>query len=542
MDIKTAPLKNTSAPAQIADSTTRIPAKTTDEGKSFVDEMASVPNMEVNKLEHETKPNNSEKDFEFVATTNDFTSAVINEKLNKNNSEILHQHAQKELVDEIVLMNKQEVQTEKKADNISVKEKDTKKDNELLDLKVAENDVSSTKENIILDKITNLNNKNEEIDKNLNIIEETDINSKLNDSVLNIADKNSKDTVQFVTNETKYPATEKDIKSENKETSSLTKISEKNSKKQDLEQIANDKKVVQTEEDLTVKNQEKPEILTDKIKPDIMDIPDKISVNPKKAVETKLNNMPEKNINKKPTEPINNVKNVDNDKNITNKDIEIAAIADKPVKTEEMKVIMFEPISSPIAELDKTLNTSRTSDIVKFLDANLSSEKTSKTNKTSSASQSAQKSSEKAIKMTESDAKFFNNLIETNQQVIEGTKTADTSANIKELEESQSVQVSKTLLNALKESQENNKSFRVDFDKDLSVILKVNKDGKISAEFLPGDKAVEQYLKANLPLLQQQFKDEGLEYENLSYRQHKKDDEDKQKQNNKDNKKENGYE
>ena len=97
-------------------------------------------------------------------------------------------------------------------------------------------------------------------------------------------------------------------------------------------------------------------------------------------------------------------------------------------------------------------------------------------------------------------------------------------------------------MNALKESQENNKSFRVDFDKDLSVILRVNKDGKISAEFLPGDKVVEQYLKANIPLLQQQFKDEGLEYENLSYRQSKKDDEDKQKQNNRNNKKENGYE
>ena len=191
--------------------------------------------------------------------------------------------------------------------------------------------------------------------------------------------------------------------------------------------------------------------------------------------------------------------------------------------------------------MDKSLNSSRTSDIVKFLDANLTTNNANKTNKASSTKSASEKSAEKTIKMTEADAKFFNNLIESNQQVIDGTKTVDNTT-IKDVEEAQSVQVSKSLLNALKESQENNKSFRVDFDKDLSVILRVNKDGKISAEFLPGDKVVEQYLKANIPLLQQQFKDEGLEYENLSYRQSKKDDEDKQKQNNRNNKKENGYE
>ena len=143
--------------------------------------------------------------------------------------------------------------------------------------------------------------------------------------------------------------------------------------------------------------------------------------------------------------------------------------------------------------------------------------------------------------MTEADAKFFNNLIETNQQVIEGTKTADQTNNnlLRDVETAQSAQVSKTLLNALKESQENNKAFRVDFDKDISVVLRVNKDGHISAEFLPGDEAVEQYLKSNIPLLKQKFSDEGLEYDNLSYRQHKKEDKERQ---NRGNKKENGYE
>ena len=146
--------------------------------------------------------------------------------------------------------------------------------------------------------------------------------------------------------------------------------------------------------------------------------------------------------------------------------------------------------------------------------------------------------------MTEADAKFFNNLIETNQQVIEGSKNSEQNLNntfLKDVETAQASQVSKTLLNALKESQESNKAFRVDFDKDISVILRVSKNGQISAEFLPGDEAVEQYLKANIPLLKQKFSEEGLEYDNLSYRQNRKDNEDRNRQS-RGNKKENGYE
>ena len=216
----------------------------------------------------------------------------------------------------------------------------------------------------------------------------------------------------------------------------------------------------------------------------------------------------------------------------------------KAKEMQNMEVIVIEPIK-PVLEVSNSItNNNKTSDIVKFIDANLSTESSSKTTKTksTSSSASAEKKAQKSIKMTEADANFFNNLVENNQQTAD-TKTVDSSNNmtLKDIEESHSAEVSKTLLNALKESRENNKAFRVDFDKDLSVILKVNKDGQISAEFLPGDKAVEQYLKANIPLLKQQFDDEGLSYENLSYRQHKKENEE-EKRNNRGNKKENGYE
>ena len=252
----------------------------------------------------------------------------------------------------------------------------------------------------------------------------------------------------------------------------------------------------------------------------------------------------EKSDNKKSV--ISNSK-VDNDANIIKNTVATEVGEIKPVdlnKTEkpvqDMKVITFAPIS-PVQDLKENLTTSKTSDIVKFIDANLSTTTTKKASKSSSTS--AKKSEEKAIKMTEADAKFFQNLVENNNQISQENKATDMAnqATLKDVEEAHSAKVSKSLLNALKESQETNKSFRVDFDKDLSVILKVNRDGKISAEFLPGDAAVEQYLKSNIPLLKQKFSDEGLEYENLSYRDQAKKDKE-EKRNNRNNNKENGYE
>lgn len=255
------------------------------------------------------------------------------------------------------------------------------------------------------------------------------------------------------------------------------------------------------------------------------------------------------------TEKVDNKKSVisnskvDNDTNIIKNTVATEVGEIKPVdlnKTEkpakDMKVITFAPIS-PVQDLKENLTTSKTSDIVKFIDANLSTKNTKKASKSNSAS-SARKAEEKSIKMTEADAKFFQNLVENNNQVSQDSKATDMAnqATLKDVEEAHSAKVSKSLLNALKESQETNKSFRVDFDKDLSVILKVNRNGRISAEFLPGDAAVEQYLKSNIPLLKQKFNDEGLEYENLSYRDQSRKDNKEEKRNNRNSNKENGYE
>ena len=72
-------------------------------------------------------------------------------------------------------------------------------------------------------------------------------------------------------------------------------------------------------------------------------------------------------------------------------------------------------------------------------------------------------------------------------------------------------------MDKLAESMKTNKPFRIDFDKDVSVIIKVNKDGSLAANFIPGDKAVEQYLRNNISFLRQRFDEQNLSYSQLSY-------------------------
>ena len=103
------------------------------------------------------------------------------------------------------------------------------------------------------------------------------------------------------------------------------------------------------------------------------------------------------------------------------------------------------------------------------------------------------------INMSDSDANF-------NDQVADGAQNIQ-----------QNVQVSSVLMDKLAESMKTNQPFRIDFDKDVSVIIKVNKDGSLSANFIPGDKAVEQYLRNNISFLKQRFDEQNLSYSQLSY-------------------------
>ena len=118
------------------------------------------------------------------------------------------------------------------------------------------------------------------------------------------------------------------------------------------------------------------------------------------------------------------------------------------------------------------------------------------------------------IAMSKNDVDFFAKLVENGQNSISTKETAEAS------------QVSKTLADMLAKSMNDNKPIRINFDNDISVIIKVGKDGKISADFLPSSQIAEAYLKENLPLLRQKFEDNNIDYEELNHREQKQNEKD----------------
>ncbi len=88
------------------------------------------------------------------------------------------------------------------------------------------------------------------------------------------------------------------------------------------------------------------------------------------------------------------------------------------------------------------------------------------------------------------------------------------------------INVSKTLANMLAKSMENNQPLRIDFDNNISVIIRISRDGKISADFLPSSQVAEAYLKENLPLLRQRFDDNNIKYDELSQRERREQNRD----------------
>ena len=118
------------------------------------------------------------------------------------------------------------------------------------------------------------------------------------------------------------------------------------------------------------------------------------------------------------------------------------------------------------------------------------------------------------IAMSKKDVDFFAKLVENGQNSISTKETAEAT------------QISKTLADMLAKSMNDNKPIRINFDNDISVIIKVGKDGKISADFLPSSQIAEAYLKENLPLLRQKFEDNNIDYEELNHREQKQNEKD----------------
>lgn len=148
------------------------------------------------------------------------------------------------------------------------------------------------------------------------------------------------------------------------------------------------------------------------------------------------------------------------------------------------------------------------------------------------------------LKMNNNDITFFVNLVENQQMIAQNNPGVNPNmvnsdfTDIKSEATQKTVQISQTLLDAINKSAQTGKSFRVDFDNDIAVIMKVDKQGVLSANFIPGSAAVENYLRNNIASLRQNFDNQNLPYNELSYSQQQKQDKEQQNKNNKENKNE----
>lgn len=131
-----------------------------------------------------------------------------------------------------------------------------------------------------------------------------------------------------------------------------------------------------------------------------------------------------------------------------------------------------------------------------------------------------------SIVMNQADVEIFANLVENKEINMQ---------NISVHSASKAGHVSKTLADMLVKSMENNQPLRIDFDNNISVIIKISRDGKISADFLPSSQVAEAYLKENLPLLRQRFDENNIDYEELNQRERREQNrENNRKKGNKD--------
>lgn len=142
------------------------------------------------------------------------------------------------------------------------------------------------------------------------------------------------------------------------------------------------------------------------------------------------------------------------------------------------------------------------------------------------------------IKMDNNDISFYLSLVNNQQlsaqcgQLNNTNQAAATFSEVKSEATQKTVQVSATLLDALNESAKTNKPVRIDFDSDVAVIMKVDKNGVLSANFIPGSAAVEQYLRNNIESLRQNFDNQNLPYNELTYsNREKQHQEEKQSKN-----------
>ncbi len=140
--------------------------------------------------------------------------------------------------------------------------------------------------------------------------------------------------------------------------------------------------------------------------------------------------------------------------------------------------------------------------------------------------------------ITRNDIKFFEGLANKSEISVTSADPQNQNFNLSINGENigisyKTLEVSKTLFSALEQASKTGKAVRLDFGQDTSVILRIGKDGKLSADFVPNEKAMEAVLRNALPQLKAKFEEQNIPYGELNYRSYNG-----QKNNQKDNNKE----
>lgn len=128
------------------------------------------------------------------------------------------------------------------------------------------------------------------------------------------------------------------------------------------------------------------------------------------------------------------------------------------------------------------------------------------------------------ISMSLEDAMFFINLTKEGQFSVETAPNGEIQS-VVQIEVAQNtaskkaVEVTNQITTLIEKAQKTQKPVRITFDNNVSVILKIDKHGKVTAEFIPGSVEVENYLRNNISALRQKFDEQNLPYNDLFYRQ-----------------------
>ena len=125
--------------------------------------------------------------------------------------------------------------------------------------------------------------------------------------------------------------------------------------------------------------------------------------------------------------------------------------------------------------------------------------------------------------ITKNDIKFFEGLANKSEISVISQDSQNQNFNLMINGENvgvsyKTLEVSKTLFSALEQASKTGKSVRLDFGQDTSVILRIGKDGKLSADFVPNEKAMEAVLRNALPQLKAKFEEQNISYGELNYR------------------------